>query len=183
MKSPILGKKKVTNQIVKHILYWLIFICFFTLIWGTYDNDYFRNFMIQLFSLPSRLILVYVTLYFLFPEFLLQKKYVMFLLFYLFLLIGVTLLIQRVLFFYIIQPIYLQDFKSGNFFAITEVMNTLLDINIAVIIPFGYVFFKNCKKTNQRTIELENKQLEYSNGEKFIYLKVEKSLQKVFTSS
>ncbi|AMC10098.1 hypothetical protein Lupro_02020 [Lutibacter profundi] len=136
--------------------------------------------MIQVFSLPSRLILVYVTLYFLFPNFLLQKEYGKFLLFYLFLLIIVTLFIQRVLYFYIIQPTYLQDFKSGNFFAITEVMNTLLDINIAAIIPFGYVFFKNWKKTNQRTIELENKQLEYLSGDKFIYLKVEKSLQKIF---
>ncbi|MBL4939332.1 MAG: hypothetical protein JKY16_03500, partial [Lutibacter sp.] len=85
----------------------------------------------------------------------------MFLLCYLLLLIGVTIFIQRVLFFYVIQPIYLQDFKSGNFFAITDVMNTLLDVNIAAIVPFGYVFFKNWKKTNQRTIELEYKQLEY----------------------
>lgn len=180
MKFSVLGKKTITNQIVKHILYWFVFICFFTLIWGTYDYDYFRNFMIQVFSLPSRLILVYMTIYFLFPKFLLQKKYGIFLLCYLLLLIGVTIFIQRVLFFYVIQPIYLQDFKSGNFFAITDVMNTLLDVNIAAIVPFGYVFFKNWKKTNQRTIELENKQLEYFSGDKFIYLKVEKSLQKVF---
>ncbi|MDD7885763.1 LytTR family DNA-binding domain-containing protein [Flavivirga sp. 57AJ16] len=59
-------------------------------------------------------------------------------------------------------------------------MNTLLDVNIAVIIPFGYVFFKSWQKTNQKTIELEKKQLEYVNDNEFIYLKVEKSLQKIF---
>ncbi len=168
------------NQIIKHILYWIVFVSFFTLIWGTYDNNYFRNFMIQLFSLPARLILVYVTLYFLFPKYLLQKKYGMFLLFYILLLIGVALFVQRVLFFYVIQPTYLQGFERGDFFTITAIMNTILDVNIVAIIPFGYVFFQNWKKSNQRTIELEKKQLEYSNGGKFIYLKVEKSLQKVF---
>jgi len=176
MKSPFFIK----NRITKHLLYWLVFVCFFTLIWGTYDNDYFRNFMIQVFSLPSRLILVYVTLFFLFPKFLLKKEYGKFLFLYILLLIAVTVFIQRVFFFYIIQPTYLQNFKSSSFFAITEIMNTLLDVNIAIIIPFGYAFFKSWQKTNQKTIELEKKQLEYINGDEFIYFKVEKSLQKVF---
>jgi two-component system, LytTR family, response regulator LytT len=170
----------IKNRITKHLLYWLVFVCFFTLIWGTYDNDYYRNFMIQVFSLPSRLILVYVTLFFLFPKFLLKKEYGKFVLLYILLLIAVTVFIQRVFFFYIIQPTYLQNFKSSNFFAITEIMNTLLDVNIAIIIPFGYAFFKSWQKSNQKTIELEKKQLEYINGDEFIYFKVEKSLQKIF---
>ena len=170
----------IINRITKHLLYWLVFVCFFTLIWGTYDNDYYRNFMIQVFSLPSRLILVYVTLFFLFPKFLLKKEYGKFVLLYILLLIAVTVFIQRVFFFYIIQPTHLQNFKSSNFFAITEIMNTLLDVNIAIIIPFGYAFFKSWQKTNQKTIELEKKQLEYINGDEFIYFKVEKSLQKIF---
>ena len=179
MKS-ILNNNIITHQIIRHLLYWFLFISFFTLIWGTYDNNYYRNFMIQLFSLPARLMLVYVTLYFLFPTFLLQKKYGTFILFYLLLLIAVTLFVQRVLFFYVIQPSYLQGFEKGEFFVVTAIMNTILDVNIAAIIPFGYVFFQHWKKSNQRTIELEKKQLEYSKGGEFMYLKVEKSLQKVF---
>lgn len=180
MILPFINKNRNANQIAKHIIYWLVFVLFFTMVWGTYDNDYFRNFMIQVFSLPSRLVLVYGTLYFLFPVFFLKKKYVEFILFFIILLIGATILIQRPLIFYIVQPLYLQDFKISNFFAITEIMNTILDVNIAVIIPLGYVFFKSWQKTNQKTTELENKQLEYLNEDNFIYLKVEKSLQKVF---
>ena len=180
MKFSFFIKNIISNQITKHILYWLVFVCFFTLVWGTYDNDYFRNFMIQVFSLPSRLILVYVTLFFLFPKFLLEKKYRKFILLYVLLLIAVTVFIQRTFFFYIIQPAYLQNFKSSNFFATTEIMNTLLDVNVAIIIPFGYVFFKSWQKINQKTIELEKKQLENVNDNEFIYLKVEKSLQKIF---
>ncbi len=175
-----LGIQKKSNRVTKHLGYWLAFVCFFTLVWGTYDNDYFRNFMIQMLSLPARLILVYVSLYFLFPVFFLKKKYAMFVFLYTLLLIFVTVFIQRVLFFYVVQPNYLQNFEVSNFFVLTEIMNTLLDVNIAIIIPLGYVFFKSWHATNQKTIELENQQLQSIKEEEFIYLKVEKSLQKIF---
>ncbi|MDO5980253.1 LytR/AlgR family response regulator transcription factor [Flavivirga spongiicola] len=180
MKFSFFGINKNFNRAIKHLGYWLAFVSFFTLVWGTYDNDYLRNFMIQILSLPARLALVYVALYFLFPKFFLKKKYVTFVFLYILLLIFVTVFIQRVLFFYVVQPNYLQNFETSNFFAITEIMNTLLDVNIAAIIPLGYVFFKNWQITNQKTIELESQKLNSVKDEKFIYLKVEKSLQKIF---
>lgn len=168
------------NRLLNHAGYWLVFVSFFTLVWGTYDNDYFRNLMIQILSLPARMILVYVTIYVLFPNYFIKKNHVKFIILFMLLLIFVTVLIQRSIFFYVIQPTYLQNFKSSNFFAITEIMNTLLDVNMAVIIPLGYVFFKSWQKTNQKTSELENKQSGHLNNDRFIYLKVEKSLQKVY---
>jgi len=164
----------------KHCLYWFIFILFFTIIWGTYDNDFYRNFMIQLFSLPARLILVYVSLYFLIPTFFLQKKYTVFIILFFMLLLGVSVFIQRPLIFYAVHPLYLQDFKSDHFFAITEIMNTVLDVNLAVILPVGYVFFKSWKKAHQKNIALEEQKLKQKSEANFIYLKVEKSLQKIF---
>ena len=169
-----------SNRAIKHIGYWLVFLFFFTLVWGTYDNDYFRNFMIQILSLPARLILVYVTLYLLLPKYFLKKKYGMFVFLYILLLIFTTVFIQRILFYYVVQPNYLQNFETSNFFAVTEIMNTLLDVNIAAIIPLGYVFFKSWQATSQKTIELESQQLTPFKEEEFIYLKVEKSLQKIF---
>lgn len=180
MKFLFFSKKIITNPLVRHIAYWLLFVLFFTVVWGTYDNDYHRNLMIQLFSLPSRLILVYITLYILFPKFFLKKQYVKFLLFYMLLLISVSLFIQRSLMFYFVQPNYLQDWESSNFFVVTEIMNTILDVNIAAIIPLGYTFFKVWRKMNQKTIELEEQRLKVEKEKEFIYLKVEKSLQKIF---
>lgn len=168
------------SQIVKHIIYWFVFVLFFTMVWGTYDNDYYRNFMVQLLSLPSRLILVYVTLYILFPLFFLKKKYIKFVLFYVLLLISTTIFIQRPLVINVIQPLYLKGFESSSFFAITEIMNTLLDVNVAAIIPFVYVLFKNFQTANKKTLALEIKQQDHLKEEEFIYLKVEKSLIKIF---
>ena len=180
MKFSLFSTHKHHHEVAKHIIFWLVFVCFFTLVWGTYDNDYFRNFIIQVLSLPARLILVYVTIYYLFPNYLLKKNYSKFIFYFILLLLSVSVFVQRGIYFYIIQPNYLQNFKNSNFFAVTEIMNTLLDVNLAVIVPLGYVFFKSWQKSNQKAIELEKeRELQFDNY-KFIYLKVEKSIQKVY---
>lgn len=177
---PFFIENILSHRIGKHVFYWLFFVLFFAIIWGTYDNDYYRNLMIQIFSLPARATLVYVTLYGLIPAFFLQKNYTGFIVSSLLLLIGVSVFIQRPIIFYVVQPLYMDGFKSDHFFAVTEIMNTILDVNLAVIIPLGYIFFKSWQKTNQKALELEQQELKQNTEEQFIYLKIEKSLQKVF---
>lgn len=174
------SKTIVINRVVKHSAYWLVFVLFFTVVWGTYDHDYLRNFMIQLFSLPARLILVYGTLGVLFPIFFLEKKYVKFIVGFILLLIGTTILIQRPLAVYFIQPLYLQGFTNTDFFVVTELMNTVLDVHIAVIFPLGYVFFRHWQGTVQKSTELENKQHQLDRANDTIHLKVEKAIYKIF---
>ena len=180
MTFPFFIENIPNYKIVKHLLYWLFFVLFFTVIWGTYDNDFSRNLSIQLFSLPARITLVYTTIYFLIPFFFLQKRYTAFIMSFFTLLIGVSIFIQRPIIFYLVQPFYSHHFKSDHFFAVTEIMNTILDVNLAVIIPLGYVFFTHWQKINKENMVLENQELKQIREEDFIYLKVEKSLQKVF---
>lgn len=180
MTFPFFIENFPNYKIVKHLLYWLFFVLFFTIIWGTYDNDFSRNLSIQLFSLPARITLVYTTIYFLIPIFFLQKRYTAFIMSFFTLLIGVSIFIQRPIIFYLVQPFYSHHFKSDYFFAVTEIMNTILDVNLAVIIPLGYVFFTHWQKINKENMVLENQELKQIPEENFIYLKVEKSLQKVF---
>lgn len=180
MKKLKLDYRPWDKRRIWHLYYWLSFILFFTIVWGTYDHNYFRNFMIQMFSLPSRVILVYFTIYYLFPKFLLKKQYWHFLLYYTSTLILIAIFIQRPIFIFIIQPYYLIDFLSSRFLAVTEIMNTILDINIAVIVPFGYKLYNNWNKIQEKAIALEEKQAELLNSKKFIYLKIEKSLLKIY---
>jgi len=180
MKFLLFSFVKSLLKVKNHIIYWVAFVSFFTLVWGTYDNDYFRNFMIQILSLPARMILVFVTLYFLFPNYFLRRKFGRFIVSSILLLVVVSIFVQRVIFFYIIQPHYLKNFKISNFFALTEIMNTILDVNMALIIPLGYTLFKSWHRANQRTLELEKRHMEQPTDYKYIYLKIEKSLQKVY---
>ncbi|PCI35194.1 MAG: hypothetical protein COB60_03660 [Flavobacteriaceae bacterium] len=162
--------KVIVRTIVQHLLYWLLVVLFFGFIWGSYDNDYSRNLSIQLFSLPARMFVVYVTIYWVFPLYFKTKKKRIFLI-YLLILVVATVLIQRPIVQFYVAPHYLQGWETANFFALTVLMNTALDVNITALIPLGFSFFELWKKNENPVNKLEAN---------FILLKVEKTYQKIY---
>jgi len=172
---------------LKHVLYWTAFVLFFGLVWGVSDNNYSRNILIQIFCLPSRMLLVYVTLFYLFPKFFNQKKYFSFFVSYCVLVALISVFIQRPIFLYFIQPNFLPGFKNSGFFILSEIVNTALDINIAAMIPIAYTYLttiENLQKNNSELNE-ENKLLKEdsviqdNNDESYINLKIDKSVRKI----
>ena len=155
--------KKVIDKslLYYHLSYWILFVGLFTFIWGTYDNDYFRNFMVQVLSLPSRLVLVYITILFLFPLLFNKGKIFLF------------------AFWYILVR-YL-SFDSTEFFNLIELTNTMLDINVAAIIPIGGkiagYWIKSKKKLNELQV-INQKLSNYQN--QFILFKKGSSKHKLF---
>lgn len=77
---------------------------------------------------------------------------------------------------YYIQPNYLPLWVNDNIFAITESMNTILDVNLAAIVPCGYALFKILRRSETHAEKLGEQTSEL---EEFLYLKTEKTLQKV----
>ncbi|WP_312767575.1 LytTR family DNA-binding domain-containing protein [Epilithonimonas sp.] len=172
---------------MKHVFYWIAFVLFFGLVWGISDDNYLRNILIQICCLPSRMLLVYVTLFYLFPKFFNQKKYFSFFISYCVLVALTSVFIQRPLFLYFIQPNFLPEFKNNGFFILSEIMNTALDINIAAMIPIAYTYLttiENLEKNNSKLNE-ENKLLKEdtviqdNNDDSYINLKVDKSVRKI----
>ena len=153
---------------------------FFTIIWGTYDMDFYRSFLIQIFGLPAKILLVYLTIFYIIPVFLLKKKYIQFFCSYVFLLLFIGMFIQRPLMIYYVQPVFWPEWESLEFFAVTEIVNTLLDVNLALIFPAGYFLYKKWQSTQKKALSLEKHKDEMAQAHDFIYLKVEKSVQKIF---
>ncbi len=153
-------KQLFSNRITRHILYWIGLIIFFGITWGTHDNDYVRSFTIQVFGLPARMVLVYVSLYVLVPKFFVKRKFFAFAISYLLLLVIASIGIQRPIIFFYVEPIYFPGWHSSGYFTITELMNTILDVNIAAIIPLGISFFKFFYNAQQKTLVLEKEKLE-----------------------
>ncbi|WP_299548069.1 LytTR family DNA-binding domain-containing protein [Seonamhaeicola sp.] len=155
-----------------HLFYWLGLVLFFTFIWGSYDHDYLRNFMVQLYSLPARLLLVYGTILFLIPKFFLEEKYLKFFFGLVALLIISGVLVQRSIMVFMVQGHYL-PYKSETFFKITELMNTVLDVNNALIIPLVYVFVKKWNASKEKSQELaqENLKLAQTQEQASLHLK------------
>lgn len=172
-----IGRKTLSTY---HAIYWILFICLFTLLWGTYDNNYYRNFMVQFFSLPSRLALVYMTILVLFPLFFNKGKIFLFALCYILLLVGFTVLIQRPMMLYYIEGRYL-DYNSTEFFNVIELTNTMLDVNIAAIIPVGSKLVGYWLNSRKRLDELQILNQKLSNYQnQYVLFKKGSSKHKVF---
>ena len=89
--------------------------------------------------------------------------------------------IQRAIMIYFVEDIYLTDHKSEHYFTLTHLMNTILDVNLAAIVPLGYAFFQIWNQSKERNAELEqkNKELTEEQKAKFIHLKEGSQLHKV----
>lgn len=164
-----------------HLIYWLLFVAFFTIIWGSYDDDYERNFMVQLLSLPSRLTLVYGTLLFLFPKFFDKEQVMKFIIGYFLLLVLCTVFIQRPVILYIVEGKYLPNHASDKFFNVVDLTNTIMDVNVAAIIPVGSKLVGAWVKSKKRVNELQvinQKLTNYKN--QFILFKKGSHKHKIF---
>ncbi|WP_370091493.1 sensor histidine kinase [Winogradskyella sp.] len=144
------------NRIFRHVLYWVSFNLFFGFIWGTYDGNFSKSITIELSLLPSRILLVYFTLYYLIPKFILKNRIVLFIILYTALLVLITIFIQKPILWYFVRPYYLTDWKAEDYLSIISVANTLFDINRAAIIPLIAAFYK-IYYTNQKKLLLLEK--------------------------
>ncbi|WP_425237065.1 sensor histidine kinase [Ulvibacterium sp.] len=62
------------NRVYYHVLFWMSYVALYTLMWGSYDDEYWEQFQQLLFLLPWKMIPTYITLYYLMPKFLYPKK-------------------------------------------------------------------------------------------------------------
>lgn len=67
-----------TPRVTKHILFWMIYTSFFTILYGSFEEDYSKRLGIQLLYLPELMVSTYIVIYFFVPRFLLQRKYAAF---------------------------------------------------------------------------------------------------------
>ena len=155
----LLLRKILKYRLIYHLLYWVGMTLFFTIAWGTYDHNYWRSLSIQAFGLPARMMLVYVSLYVLIPRFFISRKFFLFSLAYFGLLLLVGMGIQRPIIWFYVEPRYFPNWHSAGYFTVTELTNTLLDINNAAILPLGYVFFKHYFMAQQKALQLEKERL------------------------
>ena len=165
----------------KHAVYWTAFVLFWGFVWGLSDYDFLRNILIQINCLPSRMLLVYVSLYVLIPKYFMKKKYLEFAFFYILLVLFISVVIQRPLMLFYVQPTYMPNWNKSDFFASSEIINTALDINIAAIIPLGYKFLQALETLRENNNKLEEENINFKDNKDVlsIDLKIDKSVHKI----
>lgn len=153
------GQWSKSNEWFFHVLYWLAWVGFWGLMWGTFDHNYTKTFSIQLLELPFKMALVYIGLYYLFPRFFMKRQYGKFIRYYLILLFGLSILL-RMIWYNLLEPIYFPDRVAYGAFKFTELLNVTLTINTAAIVPFGFRLTQLWIANQQRALSLQNEKLQ-----------------------
>lgn len=169
--------KSNQQRILLHVLFWVSYVLFFSILWGSYDDQYYREFKVQALLLPGRMLIVYLNLYFLLPRFLLQKRYVQYILW----LIPLTLLIglqNRFMIYYFYYPIYDPDFIKTSFLttevlikydipthvanpvSLFKIIKYAVSLNTVLLLTTGVKILKFWYKDKQATKLLEKEKLE-----------------------
>lgn len=156
MNRPLLIQN---SRILTHIGFWSLYYVCFSLIWVKNDN-YFASFYLEFVLLPARVIGVYVMIYLLIPKYLVKKKYQLFILMYLSLLIA-TGLLQRLSDYFFYQRLLLNE--TSVIFDIASFTRSILLVNSTILFVAAVKIFqlylievdKN-QTDNGRTIELKS---------------------------
>jgi hypothetical protein len=127
------------SRIATHILFWIAYFILFGFIWAG-ENGYLASFYLEFVLLPTRLLAVYITIYFLLPGFLLKRKYIKFFVGY-----AVTLILagvlQRIFIHLFYENLLLKDTTSG-LFSIKMLIRAIVLINTTALFVLGVKLFQ-----------------------------------------
>lgn len=157
-------KNKIKTNIIKsrltrHILFWIAYLIFNSIIYGTFDGKYLLQFKLHLFYLPVVFAATYFTLYLLMPVYLNNRRYFLFVLL-LFISALVFSVIQRLNIYYIVIPIYFPEMLEKFKFFSFELVFRILKIYPPVILAASIKLFLEWYQNQQIFQQLEKDKLE-----------------------
>jgi len=155
--SKILYKK---YRIAFHVLFWIVGVSVYTLIYGSYENEYFIEFKKNIYALPIKMAATYSLMYILIPHLLYKNKYFLF----------VIALVASAVLFSTAEWLWLDEFTFHDYDIRDQEVaerNIAFPILVSIIhiypialaaasIKIVKVWFNNVKKTQQ----LENEKLD-----------------------
>jgi two-component system LytT family sensor kinase len=156
LKSELIWKKLL--QVILHAIFWCGVLLFYTYFFGSNTDDVNYVLSFSLFLMPITIATTYISIYKLIPDYLIKKKYRLFLLYSLYTLIISAYLIVLSIFYGLI---YLSDFQYSN---MAPISRNLLFITIAVyfvvVIISAFKLLKLNLKHAEKTKKLDTKILE-----------------------
>ena len=158
MQASLITYYQRIPRIWKHILFWIVFITFFGLLYGSFDDDYRRSFLMQLVNLPSKLLATYLTIYLLLPRFLLKEQYLRF-----FSLVSLVLLaagfMHWIAYFHIEAPIFYPEKQFATLWYPNKILKSATYVYPVVVLATLIKFFKHWYQNQQATQQLAEDKL------------------------
>lgn len=145
------------SRIVTHISFWVLYYLLFSFIWAS-NKDYLASFFLEFVLLPIRVMAVYFTIYFLLPNYILQKKYLRFFMGYL-VLIVVASVLQRIFIHLFYENLLLNTTEEG-LFSIKMLIRASVLINSTVFLVLSLKIFQLFLIEREKNSNLSNKVIE-----------------------
>ncbi|NOU60347.1 sensor histidine kinase [Marinifilum caeruleilacunae] len=149
----------LNNRWVQHISYWIFYLLFFAVTWGSYDMNFEKTMMVELVNLPAKIALVYWVIYYLFPKFLYKRQIGKFIL-----LFGISLIVvaftTRFTDNYIILKYYLKEFETQPLFSYVQIIRSSINLGTVIAIPFILKLVDHVNRVQQNEQLLVREKLE-----------------------
>lgn len=151
--------KPDVKRILIHILFWICFVCFFGILWGSYEGKFVQEFSIIFTELPVRIIIVYLNLYFFIPRFLFPKKYLPY---FSYLILSMILagVAQRVIAYHLIYPVYFPDALKTGYLDWYKIIKYAVGLNTVLFFTTIVKILKGWYRDQQKSQELAKEKLE-----------------------
>jgi two-component system LytT family sensor kinase len=149
----------VRNRRVQHIFFWLFIVLFFTLLYGSFNDDYYRQFQIQLVFLPIKALSVYTLIYVLMPRYFFKKRYATFLS-----AAFISMLCSGALHWWVAfnveRPLFYNNESWGSFWNVSKIIKSATYIFPYMLIAFSIKYLKHSFKEEKRSREIIQRQME-----------------------
>lgn len=141
-----------------HIGFWVGYLLFFSLLWGSYDDQYTKEFIIVLLELPVKIALCYLNLYLLMPRYLYKQRYLPY---FLWLSIAVIVggIAQRSVGMYFIYPLYYPEAATQSFWIPVKIIKSIITINSILVFTGGIKVLKRWYKDQKDAETLQQERL------------------------
>lgn len=159
MQEKITAYYQRSPRIIRHILFWLSFITFYAVLWGSFSDNYLLQFKMQLLYLPEKLFATYLTIYILLPKYLLKENYLLFFLWAAVVLILAGL-IHALTGYYIERPIYYPHQNWDGIWHPSKILKSATSIYPVVVLATLIKLFEHWYTNQQATQNLVKEKLE-----------------------
>jgi sensor histidine kinase YesM len=131
------------SRLLTHLLFWLLYLLLNTFSFGLADDNFERQFTIEVIELPAKLAVAYFNLYVLLPHLLFKKRYGLYAAaLFLSMLLGAMLL--RFSFLQWIAPIYYPNLPNEPFASLYRLLKYMLfNLSSVVLVTTGLKLFQH----------------------------------------
>lgn len=118
------------SRMATHVVFWIGYFVLFGYVWAKSDSGYLASYFLEFVLLPARILAVYAMLYVLMPQFLLARRFKLFFIFYLGLLILASVL-QRLSGYFFYDQLFPDN--AHELFSLAALGRSILLINTTVL--------------------------------------------------